>query len=93
MKLINLNKAIDLKLDRASAIVRKGTPLIDLIPADLPSPTANANRNNIQTLPFQFTFKTLKPKLDPDDPDEYEEKPCQNDKVKVLKTKKWRPNR
>lgn len=73
LRIDNLNKAIDNKLDINTAIYRRGTPMHNLLGTELPSPVAGTQGS---TLPHQFTFKTLKPKLKPSDPDEYDEKPC-----------------
>lgn len=82
-RLFYLYRAIDSKLDRITQIVRVGTPIKHLLISDLPSPIADSA--NMKSLPHKFTFRVLNPKLNSDDPDEYKEVPCFNEKIRVYK--------
>lgn len=78
-KLHYLMTAVDNKLERTTAIVRYGTPIKELLISDLPSPIAEST--NMNSLPHKFTFRELKPKLKPTDPDEFNEVCCFQEKI------------
>jgi hypothetical protein len=56
-RLYYLFRAIDMKLERITKIVRHGTPIKDLLISDLPSPIADSA--NMKSLPHKFTFRIL----------------------------------
>jgi hypothetical protein len=65
--LIYLFKGLDFKMDRQTAILRSGTPLLEMTNQDLPSPTNDPQ--NMKQMPFNFKFRVLRKKTQAEDPD------------------------